>query len=96
MIEKAATYDVLHPWLGKGLITAKGTHWHKHRKMITPSFHFKILQDFQETMNLNSLKFMEKLRKAAEGEGIFDLQDMVHTFTLDVICGECKTKLILR
>ena len=88
MIEKSSNYDILHPWLGKGLLTSNGGPWKKHRKMITPSFHFKILQDFHEIMNKNSAIFIEKLRKASEGDSIFDIQDMIHFFTLDLICGK--------
>lgn len=90
MIAKSDIYDMLHPWLGDGLLTSKGTKWHKHRKMITPSFHFKILQDFQEVMNQKSTKFMEKLRTTSKNETIFDFQSMVGYLTLDIICGKCK------
>lgn len=85
-IHKSEIYDMLHPWLGEGLLTSAGTKWHKHRKMITPSFHFKILQNFHEVMNANSNKFIEKLTAVAAGDTIFDFQEMTHYFTLDVIC----------
>lgn len=88
MIAKSDVYDMMHEWLGDGLLTSKGQKWHKHRKMITPSFHFKILQDFHEVMNTNSTKFMEKLRIVSKGETIFDFQNVVNYLTLDVICGE--------
>ncbi|XP_075165711.1 cytochrome P450 4e2-like [Haematobia irritans] len=86
MIAKSDVYDMMHPWLGDGLLTSKGSKWHKHRKMITPSFHFKILQDFHEAMNTNSTKFIDKLRDASKGDTIFDFQHMVNYLTLDVIC----------
>ncbi|KAM7345241.1 cytochrome P450 4e2-like isoform 2-T2 [Cochliomyia hominivorax] len=86
LIQKSDAYDMLHPWLGEGLLTSTGIKWHKHRKMITPSFHFKILQDFHEVMNANSNKFVEKLKNISKGETIIDFQDQVHYLTLDVIC----------
>uniref|UniRef100_T1PFY1 Cytochrome P450 n=1 Tax=Musca domestica TaxID=7370 RepID=T1PFY1_MUSDO len=86
LIAKSDVYDMMHPWLGDGLLTSKGSKWHKHRKMITPSFHFKILQDFHDVMNANSSKFMEKLRDISRGDNIFDFQGMVNYLTLDVIC----------
>ncbi|XP_061388493.1 cytochrome P450 4e2-like [Musca vetustissima] len=86
LIGKSDVYDMMHPWLGDGLLTSKGSKWHKHRKMITPSFHFKILQDFHEVMNTNSSKFIEKLREVSQGDNIFDFQGMVNYLTLDVIC----------
>lgn len=78
---------MLHPWLGDGLITSSGLKWFKHRKMITPAFHFKILQKYRTAMNESSTKFIEKLYKASEGETIFDFQEMVRNFTMDVLCG---------
>ncbi|KAH8249715.1 hypothetical protein KR032_011699 [Drosophila birchii] len=86
LIQKSTIYEVLHPWLGFGLLTSHGSKWHKHRKMITPSFHFNILQDFHEVMNENSTKFMAQLRKAAAGDSIIDFQEHSNYLTLDVIC----------
>ncbi|XP_005186325.3 cytochrome P450 4e2 [Musca domestica] len=86
LIKKSDIYEMTFDWLGDGLLTGSGPKWHKHRKIITPAFHFKILQDFHEVMNKTSNKFMEKLREASKGDNIFDFQNMVNYFTLDVIC----------
>ncbi|KAH8260345.1 hypothetical protein KR026_009713 [Drosophila bipectinata] len=86
LIQKSTIYNLLHPWLGSGLLTSYGSKWHKHRKMITPSFHFNILQDFHQVMNENSTKFITHLRKAAAGDSILDFQEYANYLTLDVIC----------
>ncbi|XP_058979471.1 cytochrome P450 4e2-like [Musca domestica] len=86
LTEKSDMYDVLQIWLGEGLVNSNGSKWHQRRKMITPSFHFKILQDFHVVMNSNAGKFVEKLRARAEGGRIFDFQKMVHNLTLDIMC----------
>ncbi|XP_022229687.2 uncharacterized protein LOC111079011 [Drosophila obscura] len=86
LISKSDIYDLTHPWLGLGLLTSTGSKWHKHRKMITPAFHFNILQDFHEVMNDNSTKFIKHLKNVAAGDNIFDFQEQAHYFTLDVIC----------
>ncbi|XP_067627240.1 cytochrome P450 4e2-like [Eurosta solidaginis] len=85
LIDKSDIYDMLRPWLGDGLVTTTGRKWYTHRKMITPSFHFKILQNFYEIMNKCSDKFMEKLTEASQGDSIFDFQSMTQYLTLDVI-----------
>ncbi|XP_061388492.1 cytochrome P450 4e2-like [Musca vetustissima] len=86
LIKKSDIYEMTYDWLGDGLLTGTGQKWHKNRKIITPAFHFKILQDFHDVMNKNSNKFVEKLREASKGDTIIDFQNMVNYFTLDVIC----------
>ncbi|KAH8273663.1 hypothetical protein KR018_007557 [Drosophila ironensis] len=86
LIQKSTIYSLLHPWLGSGLLTSYGSKWHKHRKMITPSFHFNILQDFHQAMNENATKFIAQLKKAAAGDTIIDFQEHANYLTLDVIC----------
>lgn len=58
---KADEYDFLKPWLGEGLVTSNGKKWKARRKMLTPTFHFKILQDFLPVMHEHCLVLLEKL-----------------------------------
>ncbi|XP_033222841.1 cytochrome P450 4C1-like isoform X2 [Belonocnema kinseyi] len=45
-ITKSFEYDHLETWLGKALLTGTGDKWFHERKIITPSFHFGILDQF--------------------------------------------------
>ncbi|KAK9744665.1 Cytochrome P450 [Popillia japonica] len=45
-ITKGRHYNDLHCWLGQGLLTSGGQRWVQHRKLITPTFHFKILENY--------------------------------------------------
>lgn len=47
-IEKSILYEMLHPFLGTGLLTSGGVKWFQRRRMLTPAFHFNILKEFLE------------------------------------------------
>ena len=49
--QKADHYRFLQPWLGDGLVTSKNPKWKQRRKMLTPTFHLRILQDFRPIFN---------------------------------------------
>ncbi|XP_066993572.2 cytochrome P450 4C1 isoform X2 [Anabrus simplex] len=84
-IDKSIVYKFLEPWLGTGLLTGTGIKWHKHRKIITPAFHFKILEQFVDVFNTNGDILIKKLRNEANGTMI-DIYDYITLYALDVIC----------
>ena len=47
-------------WIGNGLITSAGKHWARHRKMITPAFHFKMLRSYARTFNASARTAVSK------------------------------------
>ena len=53
-------YNMLRPWLGQGLITSEGGVWAKHRRLITPSFHFNILKHYNQVFNECARVLVEK------------------------------------
>nr|CAD7402230.1 unnamed protein product [Timema cristinae] len=59
--------------------------WKSHRKIITPTFHFKILENFMDVFNLNGQKLVDKLQKEVNGPE-FDICPYVTLCTLDIIC----------
>ena len=44
-------YNLLVPWLGRGLLIAKGKRWNRNRRLLTPAFHFEILKPYMEIYN---------------------------------------------
>nr|CAD7606568.1 unnamed protein product [Timema genevievae] len=85
LIDKGVIYKYLYDWLGTGLLTSTGAKWKRHRKIITPTFHFKILEDFIDVFNLNGQKMVYKLQKEVNGPE-FDICPYVTLCTLDIIC----------
>ncbi|XP_052890672.1 cytochrome P450 4d1-like [Anopheles moucheti] len=85
-IDKSTEYDFIRPWLGEGLLTSRGRKWHTHRKVITPTFHFKILEQFVEIFDRQSTTFVKMLQPLAESGKSFDIFPQVTLCALDVIC----------
>ncbi|XP_072402554.1 cytochrome P450 4C1-like [Diabrotica undecimpunctata] len=85
IIDKASQYEYLHSWLGTGLLTSTGQKWKQRRRMITPSFHFSILDNFVDVFNDVGEIFIQKLGEHV-GEENFNIYPMVSLCTLDIIC----------
>nr|CAD7594839.1 unnamed protein product [Timema genevievae] len=84
-IEKSQDYVYLRPWLGTGLLTSSGKKWHTRRKILTPTFHFKILEDFLDVFQEQSDILVEKLKHKV-GKDPFNIFHYVTLCTLDIIC----------
>lgn len=71
-------------------ISFSGDHWHKHRKIITPAFHFQILERYVEAFDGPCDIFVDILRdKQLEGVA-FDIHPYVNLCALDIMCGMKK------
>ncbi|KAJ9597715.1 hypothetical protein L9F63_011425, partial [Diploptera punctata] len=84
-IKKPFQYQFVESWLGTGLLTSTGQKWHSHRKMLTPTFHFKILDHFLEVFAEKGKVLVKKLEKNV-GCASVDIFKYVTMCTLDVIC----------
>ncbi|KDR14497.1 cytochrome P450 4c3-like [Zootermopsis nevadensis] len=84
-IKKSMDYDLIQPWLGTGLLTSFGNKWHSRRKLLTPAFHFKILEDYIKVFNSNSKILIDKLTNQV-GEPYVDITSYIAMCTLDIIC----------
>jgi cytochrome P450 family 4 len=66
-------------------LVSTGEKWHARRKIITPAFHFKILEQFCEIFGRQSDTFVQNLAKF-ENKTV-DVFPLVNLCSLDVICG---------
>ncbi|XP_076327237.1 cytochrome P450 4c3-like isoform X2 [Tachypleus tridentatus] len=85
ILEKSEEYALLHPWLGSGLLTSSGNKWRARRKMVTPAFHFRILEDFIVVFNEQSQILVEKLKQVQNHKWV-NMVSFVTLCTLDAIC----------
>lgn len=84
LITKGVYYHFLEDFLGSGLLTSTDNKWHNRRKLLTPSFHFTILERFLGTFKNESTKFVKDLMPLT-GHKIV-LQQHIPKTTLNVIC----------
>ncbi|GAB6023156.1 Cytochrome P450 4V2 [Chamberlinius hualienensis] len=91
-ITKNIAYKVLGKWLGEGLLTSTGQKWLTDRKMLTPTFHFQILNTFMDIFNKKSEILVENLRCHADNNDTFDLFPNITLCTLDAICEAAMGK----
>lgn len=84
-ITKSWDYNFVHTWLKFGLLTSKGEKWRSRRKMLTPSFHFRVLNDFQKVINNQCVTLVQQLNKEI-GKDETEILNFVSLCSLDVIC----------
>ncbi|XP_065366482.1 probable cytochrome P450 4d14 [Calliphora vicina] len=85
VIRKNALYDLLTCWLGDGLLLSSGSKWHGRRKIITPTYHFKILEQFVEIFDQQSFVMVERLQQQADGKTALNMFPIVCLTALDII-----------
>ncbi|CRK94498.1 CLUMA_CG008003, isoform A [Clunio marinus] len=82
--DKGNGYNFVRGWLQEGLLLSTGKKWHQRRRIITPAFHFNILQQFVEIMDHHGQICVSNLKKF-DGQEI-DFFSRISLYALDVIC----------
>ncbi|KAL9697518.1 hypothetical protein quinque_000959 [Culex quinquefasciatus] len=82
--QKSVLYSFLQPWLRTGLLLSSGEKWFQRRRIITPTFHFKILDQFAAVFNREADTMVGNLRRHA-GREEFDIYAMSVLFLLQVV-----------
>ncbi|XP_053678889.1 cytochrome P450 4c3-like [Anopheles nili] len=85
-IEKGRDYEFLQPWLGTGLLTSPASKWQHRRKILTPTFHFRILSDFVEVFNKQAAVLVQNLANEVDNADGFDCVRYITLCSLDIIC----------
>uniref|UniRef100_A0A131Y021 Putative p450 n=1 Tax=Ixodes ricinus TaxID=34613 RepID=A0A131Y021_IXORI len=69
-MSKSFDYSLLHSWLGDGLLTSSGAKWKQRRRLLTPSFHFRILDEYVAPMNEHARHMVQEIGRHTETEEI--------------------------
>ena len=69
-----------------------GKKWHDRRKILTPAFHFKILEQFAEVFDRLGNSFIDKLYELNADKGI-EFFHVAARYALDVISREFINQL---
>ncbi|XP_057655410.1 cytochrome P450 4d2-like isoform X1 [Diorhabda carinulata] len=87
-LAKSNGYDLFKPWLGDGLLVSTGKKWKTRRRMITPTFHFKILEEFMKVFNKEFNVLLEILKQKVKEnpEESIDITEPINLASLDTIC----------
>uniref|UniRef100_A0A336LX39 CSON004226 protein n=1 Tax=Culicoides sonorensis TaxID=179676 RepID=A0A336LX39_CULSO len=86
-IKKSEFYELeIKKWLGNGLIISSGEKWHTHRKILTPTFHFSILEGFCDVFAEKCQIMIEKLMPFAGTGKTIDIFGYLNHCALDIIC----------
>nr|XP_029733570.1 probable cytochrome P450 4ac1 isoform X1 [Aedes albopictus] len=86
LITKSLLYKLIVPFIGDGLLNSTGEKWHQRRKILTPTFHFNILQGFLQTFHEECRKLVTQLDKDSAQGITTKLQPLSTQVTLNTIC----------
>ncbi|XP_072535848.1 cytochrome P450 4T8 [Salminus brasiliensis] len=78
-------YRFLTSWIGEGLLVSAGQRWFRHRRLLTPGFHYDILKPYVKLMSDSAKIMLDKWEAYAKTEESFELFQHVSLMTLDSI-----------
>lgn len=86
-LAKSDIYTFLSGWLGDGLLLSTDQKWRNRRKAITPAFHFRILEQFEDVFERNGDVLVRRLRAVADAGELVNVYEYVSLLALDNMCG---------
>ncbi|XP_078527775.1 cytochrome P450 4B1-like [Lissotriton helveticus] len=75
----------LTPWIGNGLLLLDGQKWFKHRRLLTPGFHYDVLKPYVELTSDCTKLMLDKWDQLITKNKSIELFEHVSLMTLDTI-----------
>ncbi|XP_054156249.1 cytochrome P450 4C1-like [Oppia nitens] len=88
-IDKSYFYKFLNDFMGDGLISTTGAKWSGRRKLLTPAFHLKILNDYIPIINKQTNMFVKKIidnNISYDRQQYMDIREPISLLTLNIVC----------
>uniref|UniRef100_A0A673X197 aromatase n=1 Tax=Salmo trutta TaxID=8032 RepID=A0A673X197_SALTR len=79
------SYRFLIPWIGDGLLVSGGQKWFRHRRLLTPGFHYDVLKPYVKMMADSAKTMLDKWETHSKSDESFELFEHVSLMTLDSI-----------
>ncbi|XP_062395278.1 cytochrome P450 4B1 [Sardina pilchardus] len=78
-------YRFLIPWIGEGLLVSHSNKWFRHRRLLTPGFHYDVLKPYVKLIADSTNVMLSKWEGHATSSESFELFEHVSLMTLDSI-----------
>uniref|UniRef100_A0A8C2I351 aromatase n=1 Tax=Cyprinus carpio TaxID=7962 RepID=A0A8C2I351_CYPCA len=78
-------YKFFIPWLGDGLLVSTGQKWFRHRRLLTPGFHYDVLKPYVKLVSNSTKVMLGKWEVYGKSGESFELFKHVSLMTLDSI-----------
>lgn len=78
-------YRFIQSWIGEGLLVSHGKKWFRHRRLLTPGFHYDVLKPYVKLMSDSANTMLDKWEGYAQTGETFELFEHVSLMTLDSI-----------
>ncbi|CAI5663565.1 unnamed protein product [Oreochromis niloticus] len=78
-------YRFIKGWIGNGLLVSEGQKWFRHRRLLTPGFHYDVLKPYVKLMSESAQTMLDKWESYASTNEPFELFKHVSLMTLDSI-----------
>ncbi|KAJ8709619.1 hypothetical protein PYW08_009623 [Mythimna loreyi] len=91
-LDKHYLYSFAKYWLGEGLITGSGEHWHRHRNKLKTAFSQSIINGYLEVFNSQSKTLLTSLEDSLRKGSFYPIQHLKDfTFRISYITIFGKT-----